>query len=265
MEIKKLVIPNVEKETERILEFIRGIEKKAGTSGFIVGLSGGIDSATTAVLCSRATGKGSVLGVLMPCHSIEEDLEDAKMLAKLFGIKHLIVDLTSTFDQLMVKLNEFQDQSAFKIAKANIKPRLRMITVYFFANLFNSLVAGTGNKSEDDIGYFTKYGDGGVDFLPIQHLYKHEVRQIARYLEIPEKIINRTPSAGLWEGQTDEDELSEQLGFKVTYEKIDEMLETIHQNKYPKTDDNYLSVLKLMKKSQHKIEPIPALRREFAE
>ncbi|MHA1145592.1 MAG: NAD+ synthase [Candidatus Helarchaeota archaeon] len=258
-----MTIPNIEKELERILKFIQIIKKNANAAGFVVGLSGGIDSALTATLCVRASNEDSVLGLLMPCHSSEADLADAKIMVEFLGIKHLVVDLSDTFDQFMKTIKDYGTESSFKLAKANIKPRLRMITLYFFANLNNYLVAGTGNKSEDDIGYFTKYGDGGVDFLPIQHLYKHEVRQLARYLGIPEKIIKRTPTAGLWEGQTDEDELSNQLGFTVTYEKLDEMLEEIHQKRHPKDDDKYVALMNRMKSSRHKIEPIPALDRRF--
>jgi NAD+ synthase len=148
------------------------------------------------------------------------------------------------------------------LAKANLKPRLRMCALYFFANQRSALVAGTGNKSEDDIGYFTKYGDGGVDFLPIQHLYKHEVRAMARYLGLPEVIVTRKPSAGLWEGQTDEDELSKQLGFTVSYELLDEMLANIERKDYDPSDSNYQKLIELKRKNRHKIELPPALNRQ---
>ena len=137
-----------------------------------------------------------------------------------------------------------------------------MISTYFFANQLNYLVAGTGNKSEDDIGYFTKYGDGGVDFVPIQHLYKHEVRQLATYLKIPEKIVNRTPTAGLWKGQTDEDELSKQLGFKIVYDHLDEMLDKIERDDYDKNNEEFKKLAELKRKSQHKVKLPPALKRE---
>ncbi|MHA1131136.1 MAG: NAD(+) synthase, partial [Candidatus Helarchaeota archaeon] len=111
------------------------------------------------------------------------------------------------------------------------------------------------------IGYFTKYGDGGVDFVPIQHLYKHEVREMARFLGVPEKIVARKPSAGLWEGQTDEDELSQQLGFAVNYDILDEMLENIINDNYDKNDERYQKFVALRLKNKHKLEAPPGLER----
>ena len=250
---------DIKDEVERIVNFIRNLVQESKSQGIILGLSGGIDSALTATLSVRAVGKDKVQALILPCHSIDADLSDAKLVANHLGIKYKIVDLTESFDVVFKALS--QDQEADPIAKANLKPRLRMCSLYYFSNQLNYLVAGTGNKSEDEVGYFTKYGDGGVDFLPIQHLYKHEVREMAKYLQIPEKIVNRKPSAGLWEGQTDEDELSQQLGFSLTYDLLDQMLENIIKNTYDPADEKYQKLIDLRKKNRHKLELPPALKR----
>ncbi|MHA1264458.1 MAG: NAD+ synthase [Candidatus Helarchaeota archaeon] len=246
-------------EIDRITHFIKDIIQNSKTKGAIVGLSGGIDSSLTATLCVRALGKEKTFALILPCHSTSEDVEDAMLVAKFLGIDYRIIDLSETYDVFVKALSQGQEIS--NLAKANLKPRLRMCALYFYANQMNYLVAGTGNKSEDEIGYFTKYGDGGVDFLPIQHLYKHEVREMAKFLNIPEKIVNRTPTAGLWEGQTDEDEITNQLGFPITYEILDEMLEKIITNRYDPQDKKYQKLIELREKNKHKLHVPPALNR----
>ncbi len=250
---------DVEYEIDRITNFIREIIKKSKTNGVVIGLSGGIDSATSAALCVNALGKNRVFALILPCHSNEADLTDATFIAQYLGIQYKIVDLTETYDTLLHAISHNGESKS--LARANMKPRLRMSVLYFYATQRNALVAGTGNKSEDDIGYFTKYGDGGVDFLPIQHLYKHEVREVARYLRLPERIVTRKPTAGLWEDQTDEDELSSQLDFPITYEQLDEMLENIENKNFNIEDPHYQKVLQLMELNRHKLEVPPALKR----
>ncbi len=188
----------------------------AGATGAVIGLSGGIDSAVVSGLLARAVGKENVLGLIMPCHSIPADIEDARLTAETWGIEASLVDLSGIYDSFVELLPPGEG-----LANANIKPRLRMITLYHHANTLNRMVVGTGNRSELLIGYFTKYGDGGVDLLPIASLYKHQVRELAREIGVPEKIINRKPSAGLWEGQTDEDEMG------ISYEVLDATLDAI--------------------------------------
>jgi len=250
---------NIEAEAQRITLFIREMLDKSDTEGIVVGLSGGIDSALTASLCVRAIGRERVLALILPCHSVKADWEDARLVAKHLEIKSIVVDLSEVFDVFLAALA--QGRKIAPLAKANLKPRLRMCALYYYANDLNYLVAGTGNKSEDEIGYFTKYGDGGVDFVPIQHLYKHEVREMARFLGVPEKIVTRKPSAGLWEGQTDEDELSQQLGFAVNYDILDEMLENIINDNYDKNDERYQKFVALRLKNKHKLEAPPGLER----
>jgi len=201
---------------DRIADWLRDYAAQAGAQGYVVGLSGGIDSACTAALCQRAAGE-RVLGVLMPCHSTAEDAELARLVAESFNLETVTVDLASTFDTLLAAL----PPGVSDMARANIKPRLRMTTLYALAQTYGYLVSGTGNKSELMIGYFTKYGDGGVDVEPLGGLYKWQVRDLARELGVPQPIIDRPPTAGLWAGQTDEAEMG------LTYDQLDATLAAI--------------------------------------
>jgi NAD+ synthase len=200
---------------ETIATWLRERAHAAGARGFVVGLSGGIDSALVAALCHLAIPQ-RVVGVLLPCYSHPQDEADARLVAKAMSIPAVAVNLDATFDALTDSL-----QAALKglpahpgvvdikqqMPEANIKPRLRMTSLYFIANSLNYLVAGTGNRSELYLGYFTKYGDGGVDLLPIGGLLKSEVNAMARELGVPQPIIDKPPTAGLWMGQTDEAEM----------------------------------------------------------
>lgn len=193
----------------------------AGSRGIAVGLSGGIDSAVVIGLAAMAV-PGRVVGVMMPCHSDPLDEEHAQLAAGHFSVPAIRVDLAPAYDGLAADLRSALESLArdqypvapadevdlkARLPLANVKPRLRMTSLYFVANALNYLVAGTGNRSELMIGYFTKYGDGGVDMLPIGRLLKSDVRTIARELKIPDAIIDKAPSAGLWDGQTDESEM----------------------------------------------------------
>ena len=218
----KMRVLDYPKLIDEIQNKIKEYVMSANAKGVVLGLSGGIDSSVTAALSVKALGKENVLGLSLPCHSIPQDLEDAKLIAKNLGITFKVLELTSTYDEII---------SVFKTkiksndrALANLKPRLRMATIYFAGQSMEYLVIGTGNRTELAIGYFTKYGDGGVDFEPIGALYKCEVRAVARILRIPEKIINKPPSAGLWEGQIDEDEIG------MTYDLLDEIIYRLDYN-----------------------------------
>ncbi len=248
-----------EKVTNRIVDFIRNTVKSANADGVVIGISGGIDSATTAFLCVKALGKDRVLGLIMPEKGVtkEEDVEDALEICKILGIRHKLVYINPMVEAFLKNLNKGSD-----IAVANLKPRIRMIINYYHANTLNYLVAGTGNKSELLTGYFTKYGDGGVDFLPIGDLYKTEVFELARYLGVPEKIIKKTPSAGLWVGQTDEDELG------ITYAKLDTILKALEKGykpdeipeKFNVSSDEVKHVIELLEKNKHKREMPPVVK-----
>jgi NAD+ synthase len=242
-----------DKTISKIQSWIKEFVKSVQVEGVIVGLSGGIDSAVTSTLSVNAIGKENVIGLGLPCISIPQDLDDAKMLADRLGIEFIVLDLSSVYEEF-IKVTSGKIESN-KIAKANVKARLRMVTWYFTAQSRGSyLIGGTGNRTELAIGYFTKYGDGGVDFEPIGGLYKCEVREIARKLNIPETIINKPPSAGLWEGQSDEGEIG------MAYDVIDEILYRIDYN-LDLSDLNQKDVnkvKKMMKTSQHKLNIPPA-------
>jgi NAD+ synthase len=198
--------------------WIREQVAAAKCQGVVLGLSGGMDSSVVAVLCQRAFPK-DMLGIIMPCHSPNQDVEHAKALAQRFAIPTKTVVLDETYDTLLKALPDEKASADIKrLAQANLKARLRMLTLYYFANQRHYLVVGSGNRDELAIGYFTKYGDGGVDIQPLGSLLKSRVRELARFLSIPRPIIDKPPSAGLWEGQTDEGE----LGF--SYDELDRYL-----------------------------------------
>ncbi|MFO7941801.1 MAG: NAD(+) synthase [Bacillota bacterium] len=203
----------MEKWTRRTVEWIREQVEGAGAEGTVIGLSGGLDSAVVGELCRRAFPESS-LAIIMPCYSLDDDSNDARFVAEEMGMDYATVVLDDTFDSMIEVLPE-GDEEREKLARANLKPRLRMTALYYVANLRNYLVVGTGNRAEIHLGYFTKYGDGASDIRPLGRLTKAQVFKVAEYLQIPQRVIDRPPSAGLWPGQTDEGE----LGF--TYEEID--------------------------------------------
>nr|WP_282434527.1 NAD(+) synthase [Desulfotomaculum copahuensis] len=205
---------------QKLTDWLREQLKERDARGFVVGLSGGIDSAVTAALCKRAC-PGHVLGVIMPCFSNPRDAEDAMLVAGAFDIPVKTVALDKPFLQMVQLLTgQDYDPSDDDLTIANIKPRLRMTTLYFFAARNRYLVAGTNNRTELTVGYFTKYGDGGVDLLPIGNLTKCRVWELAGYLGVPRPIIEKAPCAGLYAGQDDEVELG------VTYREMDEYILT---------------------------------------
>ena len=239
-----------------LVDWLRQRLSQSGAGGFVFGLSGGIDSAVVARLCQMAA-PGNVAGVLMPCHSDPTDEADARLVADHFNIPIARIDLAPAFDLLTGDLRRAlaslpQEQLAAahaaddikaRVPAANVKPRLRMTSLYFVANSLNYLVVGTGNRSELSIGYFTKYGDGGVDLLPIGGLLKSQVRAAARELGVPAAVIEKAPSAGLWLGQTDEDE----MGFG--YAELEDYL-----TKGPETVSPALAmrIERLIRQSEHK-------------
>ena len=246
---------NYQRLISDIQNWIKEYVASAGAKGIILGLSGGIDSSVIAALSVNALGKENVIGVGLPIESVPQDLEDAKAIAKHLGITFIISDLTSVYNEFL-KVLPSQIKSN-KIAFANIKPRLRMTMIYFIGQSIGGyLVAGTGNRSELAIGYFTKYGDGGVDFEPIGALYKCEVREMARVLGIPDKIINKAPSAGLWEGQTDEDEIG------LTYDLLNEILYRIdHYLGFEDLNEKDVNkVINMMKSAEHKTKMPPMFK-----
>lgn len=214
----------IDEKINHVVEWLRSQVENSGTNGLVVGLSGGIDSSVVAFLIKKAFSENS-MGVILPCKSNEKDKNDAIEVAKAAGLKHIIVDLTDEQDNVLGKvINEllkekFDTDKNRRLADANLRARMRMSTIYTVANSLNYLVVGTDNAAEVYTGYFTKYGDGGVDILPLANLTKREVYEWARHLGVPQAVLDRPPSAGLWEGQTDENEMG------TTYNMIDDLLE----------------------------------------
>ena len=247
--------------SESISTWLRDRIAAAGAQGLVFGISGGIDSAVVAGLCRLAMPERCV-GVLMPCHSNPQDEEDAQLVARHFGIPALRVPLEGPFDTLTHLVDaafdvvpglrpHATDDLRARVPHANVKPRLRMTTLYLVANRLNYLVAGTGNRSEIAIGYYTKYGDGGVDLLPLGRLVKREVWDLGRELGVPARIIEKSPSAGLWLGQTDEAE----MGF--TYAELEQFLA---QGPSAIPEKTAQRIQHLMAVTEHKRElpPMPA-------
>ena len=205
---------------KKLISWIRDKVSAAGCKGIVVGMSGGLDSSVLAVLCQRAFPQ-NMLGVIMPCHSSQEDEEHARIVANKLSIPTKTVVLDSVFDTLLKVLpGDRVEPTVSRLAKANLKVRLRMLSLYYFANQLKYMVAGSSNRRELSIGYFAKYGDGGVDIMPLGNLVKGQVRELASFLDIPRQIIDKPPSAGLWQGQTDEGELG------LSYEDLDRYLVT---------------------------------------
>ncbi len=191
---------NMRALADSIEEWIRKTVSDASVNGVVVGLSGGLDSAVSAALCAGALGTENVLGLIMPCGSMQSDTDDGVKIAEHLGIGYRIIDLSPV---LKTFIRGLDDKSVLNIA--NIKSRLRMAMLY--AHSSGKLVLGTSNYSEILVGYWTKWGDGAADFLPIGRLYKDEVRELAVVLGLPRWVIDRVPSAGLWPGQSDEEEM----------------------------------------------------------
>jgi NAD+ synthase len=229
-----------------ITHWIRHQITMAGAAGAVLGMSGGLDSSVVAALCKRALGD-DVYGLILPCHSDPSDRADALMVAESLDITTETVDLGPVFDLLVSALPE-----GGRLPVANLKARLRMIVLYYYANEHSRLVVGSSNKSELLTGYFTKYGDGGADLLPLGGLLKTQVQDLARALPIPSGIIDKQPSAGLWEGQIDEGEMG------VTYEELDRAILVLQGMESDDPDDEMLDrVRQMISRSHHKRAPIP--------
>jgi NAD+ synthase len=234
-----------------IADYIRS----AGAEGAVFGVSGGIDSAVVCGLAARGLGRERCLGLALPIGNVEEDLELARVTAEIFGVRLVVPELGPAFVAVERALTEASGEidrdrpadAQRDLAIANLKPRLRMTALYYFATITNSLVVGTGNRAELSVGYFTKWGDGGVDLLPLGNLTKGMVRDLATELGVPGRVMERPPSAGLWEGQTDEAELG------LTYEQLDRYL--MDGSSGDAEADGLIRALHLI--SRHKREPLP--------
>lgn len=206
---------------EAIVEFISEMVRESRAKGVVLGLSGGIDSAVTSLLCAKALGPDKVLNIFMPSQSTPaQDAKDVASFCRQFKMEVRTVDISPMVDCLSRALPEMQE----KRLRGNAMARLRMVVLFHHAKLMERVVMGTSNKSELLVGYFTKFGDGGADFCPIGDLYKTEVRELAKVLKVPGSILDKVPSAGFWEGQTDEGEMG------LTYQELDQILVGIELN-----------------------------------
>jgi len=211
----KLDLPSVE---ARIKRFIKDYVEKCGASGVVLGVSGGLDSCTTAALASMSLGGRKVLGIAMPEEETynDTDIQHAKLVAQKFGFDLEVIDISSTLRACFQSLPIYD--ATDKISKGNVKARMRMIYLYYYANKLNRLVCGSSDKSETMMGYFTKWGDAAADISPIMDLYKTQVRQLALHIGVPAEIVAKPPSPRLWPGQLAEEELG------VKYETLDLIL-----------------------------------------
>ncbi len=231
-----------------IEQFLKEYLEESHMDIYVLGLSGGVDSSLVATLTKRAVGKEKIIGIMMPIDSIEADLKDAKQLADHLGIKYLIIDASKPYHELLDIIKK--EGETFDVATcANLKARIRMSIVYAYAQAHRGLVLGTDNADERFTGYFTKWGDGAADLLPICHLLKREVVEASKILGVPHNLAERIPSAGLFEGQTDEKEM------RVTYREIDDYLLGKEVSKEAKERIEYLHRI-----SEHKRKDIPTPR-----
>ncbi|MFR9281980.1 MAG: NAD(+) synthase [Peptoniphilus lacrimalis] len=236
---------NYEKLRDDLVIWLRERAQEAHAKGFIFGLSGGIDSAVVAGLAKRVFPENS-LGLIMPCDSIDDDKNDALKIAKSLDLEVKVVDLTNTYNELL----KASFTSENKLARSNIKPRLRMTTLYYYGQDLGYLVVGPSNGSEWYVGYSTKYGDSGADIYPIANILKTDIFKLAKALDLPDFIIEKKPSAGLWKGQSDESE----MGF--TYEVLDSYIrgEKIPEEEIKKKIDG------MHNRSNHKRVPVPMFK-----
>lgn len=209
----------MERYIDYLVEWLQNKVKESHTKGLIVGVSGGIDSAVVANLIKKAFPNDS-LGLIMPCYSSNSDVEDALIVVNDADLNYHIINLNQTLDTFINEItsNNFEKSDKFEMAIGNSKARLRMVSLYAFAQNYNYLVCGTDNAIEWYTGYFTKYGDGGADIAPLIHLTKSQVYEMARLLNVDQKILEKIPSAGLVGGQSDEEEL------QVTYQELEDYL-----------------------------------------
>lgn len=221
------LVPRFKEEQVFIIQaFIAHSVHESGRKGVVLGLSGGVDSALVAKLCADALGPERVLTVGMPDGKGGKEQKDAKKFAKSLGLEFRVVNVAPIAASVEKRLKA---ADADAVARGNIRARARMTVLYFLANTENRVVMGTGNKSEILCAYFSKFGDGGADFLPIGDLYKTQVREMARHLGLPPSITEKVPTAGLWPGQTDEGELG------VPYDELDRILLGIELQLDPET------------------------------
>lgn len=235
----------LEQEMNSAIEWIKKYVQTSKAKGVVIGNSGGKDSATVLAMASKAVGKENVLAVSMPCNSSSSDFEDAELVARTFEVKNIKVELSNCYSEMEKEINLQLNQNLSKEATVNIKPRLRMTTLYGIAQSLGYMVIGTGNLCESMVGYTTKWGDNSSDFNPIGNFTVSEVLEIGRMLGVPEKILKKAPSDGLG-GQTDE----EKMGIK--YSQIEEMIEKGTAEEKAKQE-----IIRRYQNSKHKRSLVP--------
>lgn len=251
---------------DKACDFIKQKVENAHCDGVVLGLSGGIDSTVVAYLAVKALGSFNVHAYIMPSKTTsKQDLDDALLVKEKLGIKGETIQIDDFHTNFLKLCNKHPlPETNSTLASSNIKPRLRMSILYYYATIYNSLVVGTGNKTEISIGYFTKYGDGGVDLLPIGDLYKQEVNLLAKELKVPKSIITKPPTAGLLPNQTDEKEIG------MTYPILDRLLYLyLEKSEQPRDIADKLSleqseverIITLYNNSEHKRKPAPILKK----
>ncbi|MBZ9571107.1 NAD+ synthase [Methanobrevibacter sp. TMH8] len=255
-------LPEIDPKKTKIelINFIKEMTNETNVDGVVIGLSGGIDSTVVAYLLKEAIGSENIYSYhLASSTTPKEDTEHARLVAKLLNLDYKEINIDKISDEFLTLAknlnntlanNDFKSNNKNKAAEGNLKARIRMSLLYYFANLKNCLVAGTGNKSELLIGYFTKFGDGACDFELIGDIYKTQLRKLAKSWEIPDEIINKPPRAGLWKNQTDEDE----IGF--SYEILDQLLYLIHDKKLENDE--------ILKKTNNTVLEINNIRTKIA-
>ncbi len=255
---------NIDEFIGRACTFIQDKVEESNSDGVVIGLSGGIDSTVVAYLAVQALGSDRVKGYIMPSLTTsDQDVFDAQLIQDVIDVETSYISISEIHDEFLSScIHDGCRKEHRNLASANLKPRIRMTILYYYATLNNYLVIGTGNKTELMVGYFTKYGDGGVDILPIGDLYKEDVNKLAKALGVPDSIINKSPTAGLWPGQTDENEIG------MTYPTLDRLLYLYLEEEYD--IDTIADVLEIpygeveriidmIHNSAHKREPIPIL------
>lgn len=209
---------NYELVESYLISFLRQELDASGRSAYVLGLSGGVDSAAALALAAKSVGKERVLPLIMPDYSVtpKEDVEDAEHLARLLGVKHHIINISPIVEAIEGSLPIYEGSE--RVAIGNVRARVRMLILYYYANKLDALVLGPSDRSELLIGYFTKYGDAAADVMPLAVLYKSQVRELALRLGVPERIARKPSSPRLWSGQMAEDELG------MSYDEIDVVL-----------------------------------------
>ncbi len=257
--MQKKIPLNVEEINNHIVSWLKNYAEKAGVNGFVIGVSGGVDSAVTSTLCAQ-TGM-EVLCVEMPIHQAESHVSRAQehilqLKNRFKNVDDTRVDLSPVFDVFVNQIPKGQTEAKINLALANSRARLRMTTLYYLAGINGLLVAGTGNKVEDfGVGFYTKYGDGGVDLSPIADLMKSEVYELGRFLKIPISIQNAAPTDGLFgDDRSDEDQLG------ASYDELEWAMNNINVNEFDCStrEIEVLNIYKRLNKiNQHKMNPIP--------